>query len=146
MKREVKAYGVSGTLEHDWTPRPVLGSSGLGLSGRGGFGCSCPQQPMAIGVLVCPSGGVGVNLVRARVCPSYLSLPEYFISIIFFNLLLCWLLEEFTEKRQKDVFELRNTSWRSSSWKFTVFCYCLAKNCLYFLSALTLMYWTEACR
>lgn len=32
----------------------------------------------------------------------------------FFDLLLCLLLEEFKGKRQKDVFELRNASWRGS--------------------------------
>jgi len=92
-------------------------AAGWACLGEWGFGCHGPQQPLAIGVLVCPSCGAGVNPVRAGVCTSHLTLPKYFIFLVFLNLALCWLLEEFQEERQKDVFELRNTAWKSSSWQ-----------------------------
>lgn len=86
----------------------------VSLSGRGEFGCSDPQQPVASRVLVWPSSWVGVKLVRGRAC-HYLN-----TFIMFFNPLLCRLLEEFEEERQENMFELRNTSWRRSSQELFV--------------------------
>lgn len=81
--------------------------------------------------------------MRAGVCPSHPSPPKYFGFITFFNLPFCWLQGEFVEKRQKDVFELRNTSWKSNSQEQLLLYFAIVwqeKNCRYFLSTLTLMY------
>lgn len=165
MKREVKAYGISGTSEHDWTCSPALGLT----EERGGLCCPDPCSPGPSGGWCCPSSAVDVNLVTAGVCLSHLCiclwnlffvvlvlwgflvcvfllLLVWLVCLFVFNLLLCCLLEEFEEKRQKCVLIKKSLLEKQlTEVIFNIFCYCLAKYCPY-LSALLLTCWSEACR
>lgn len=85
--------------------------------GEGSSGAPATSIPWPSGCWCAPVVRVGVILVRAGVCPSHPPPPEYFVFIMVFLTFPCWLQEEFEEKRQKNVFELRNTSWKSNSQK-----------------------------